>query len=199
MLRSKGMVLGIPLLLASFFLSAWVTGNDETTVNDSFDNDLQSSSVRMGNGQMDEGHSDSVEIPEGLKKAKNPEFPVGSKAIIKANHMKGMEGATATIVGAYDTIAYAISYTPTTGGKRVTNHKWVIQEEIKEAKDDVPLKPGTKVTIEASHMKGMKGATATIESAIKTTVYMVDYTPTTGGKRVINHKWLIEDELSPVD
>ncbi len=45
-------------------------------------------------------------------------------------------------------------------------------------------------------MKGMKGAKATIDSAEKTTVYMVDYTPTTGGKKVKNHKWVTESALS---
>jgi len=46
-------------------------------------------------------------------------------------------------------------------------------------------------------MKGMKGAIAVIDSAEQTTVYMVDYTPTTGGEKVTNHKWVTESELSP--
>ena len=106
-----------------------------------------------------------------------------------------MKGAEATIVGAYDTIAYVVSYTPTTGGEKVTNHKWVIQEEIKDAGTE-EIASGTEVTLEADHMEGMKGATAEIESAEKTTVYMVDYTPTTGGEKVTNHKWVTESELS---
>ncbi len=48
-------------------------------------------------------------------------------------------------------------------------------------------------------MDGMKGATATIDSAEKTTVYMVDFVPTTGGEEIKNHKWVTESELSPVD
>ncbi|MFX3839288.1 YdhK family protein, partial [Streptococcus suis] len=75
-------------------------------------------------------------IPPGLKSAGNPTYKVGSQAIIKSDHMEGMNGATATVVGAYDTTAYSISYTPTTGGPRVTNHKWVIHEEIKDAGPD---------------------------------------------------------------
>lgn len=94
-----------------------------------------------------------------------------------------------------DTTAYVVDYTPTTGGEKVTNHKWVIQEEIKDA-DDKNIKPGTEVTLEADHMKGTKGAKATIDSAEKTTVYMVDYTPTTGGEKVTNHKWVTASELS---
>ncbi|ARK24111.1 hypothetical protein SporoP37_05060 [Sporosarcina sp. P37] len=145
--------------------------------------------------EMEMNHSGSGEVPANLKVAENPTFEVGSEAIIETDHMKGMKGAVATIVGAYDTTAYAISYTPVTGGERVENHKWVIQEEIKDT-DDKTLEPGTEVTVEADHMKGMKGAVAEIDSDEKTTVYMIDYTPTTGGKEVTNHKWVTEEELS---
>ena len=99
------------------------------------------------------------------------------------------------IVGAYDTVAYSVSYTPTTGEKRVENHKWVIQEELKDA-DDKTLEKGSEATLLADHMQGMEGAVAEIESAEHTTVYMVDYNPTTGGERVTNHKWVTESELS---
>jgi hypothetical protein len=140
-------------------------------------------------------HSSSG-VPDDLKVADNPTYEIGSKAIIKEGHMEGMEGAEATIVGAYDTIAYAISYTPTTGGERVENHKWVIHEEIPEAGEE-PLEPGTEVTIDAAHMKGMDGVTAEIDSAEETTVYMINFTPTTGEVEVTNHKWVTESELSP--
>ena len=143
----------------------------------------------------DMNHNGSGEVPAGLKEAANPKFKVGSQAIINADHMPGMNGATATIVGAYDTTVYAVSYTPTDGGPKVTNHKWVIHEELKDP-GSAPLSPGTKVTLEADHMAGMKGAEATIDSAEQTTVYMVDYTPTTGGDPVKNHKWVVESELS---
>lgn len=109
-----------------------------------------------------------------------------------------MKGAEATIVGAYDTTVYAISYTPTTGGERVTNHKWVIHEELIDA-GEAPLEPGTEVKTEASHMEGMEDASVEIDSAEETTVYMVDFTTTTGGKEVKNHKWVTESELSPVE
>ncbi|MEK4009707.1 YdhK family protein [Peribacillus sp. FSL M8-0224] len=148
----------------------------------------------MDHGNMD--HSSSEEVPEGLKEAKNPTYEVGSQAILETDHMEGMKGAKATIVGAYDTTVYAISYTPTTGGERVENHKWVIQEEIKDARDE-PLEHGTEVTVDAAHMKGMDGAKAKIDSAEATTVYVVDYIPTTDGEEVKNHKWVTESELSP--
>ncbi|MCJ7841407.1 YdhK family protein [Lederbergia sp. NSJ-179] len=142
-------------------------------------------------------HSSSGEVPEGLKEAKAPKYTVGSQAIIETDHMKGMDGAEATIVGAYDTIAYVVSYKPTNGGEPVKDYKWVIQEEIA---DDVqePVSPGTEVTLEADHMEGMKGATAEIESSEHTNVYMIDCKPSTGGEEVKNHKWVTANELGPV-
>ncbi|MBM7634270.1 hypothetical protein JOD17_003372 [Geomicrobium sediminis] len=85
----------------------------------------------------------TVEIPEDLKEEDNPTYEVVERVIIKANHIKGMKGAEAMIVGAYDTTAYEISYTPTIGGPRVKNHKWLIQEEIKDAGEEM-LQPGQK-------------------------------------------------------
>ena len=78
---------------------------------------------------MEMNHSSSREIPEGLKVAKNPAFPVGSKAIINADHMPNMRGAEATIVGAYDTTVYMVDYISTTGEK-VKNHKWLVESEL---------------------------------------------------------------------
>lgn len=140
-------------------------------------------------------HSSSAEVPENLKAAADPAYPVGSKVLIHANHMSGMQGAEGTVVGAYDTVAYMITYTPTTGGPKVEHHKWVVQEELMDAGRD-QLEPGTEVKLNASHMKGMEGAAAVIESAEPSTVYMLDYVPTTGGEEVKNHKWVTEGELS---
>ena len=144
-------------------------------------------------------HSGSSEVPEGLKVAENPAFKVGSHAILRDGHMEGMIGAEATIVGAYDTTAYSISYTPATeGGERVENHKWIIHEELKDSGDE-PLQPGTEAVTTATHMEGMKGTTVKIDSAKPTTVYMINYKPTNGGKTVTNHKWVTEDELELLD
>ncbi|MGG0656240.1 YdhK family protein [Rummeliibacillus pycnus] len=151
----------------------------------------------LTNDHTDMNQSTTGIVPTGVKKAVNPKHPVGSQVTINANHVEGMNGAKATIVGAYDTVAYAVTYTPSAGGAVVKNHKWVIQEEIRSA-DNKTLQPGAKVTLEADHLPGMKGSMATIDSGKKTTVYMVNYTPTNGGSEVKNYKWLIESELSPV-
>ena len=160
------------------------------------DNANEESMSEDSGDMMNMDHSGSGEVPDGLQEAENPTFEVGSQAIIETDHMEGMKGAEATIVGAFDTTAYALTYTPTDGGEPVENHKWVIHEEL-ENPGDAPLEPGAEATISADHMEGMDGATATIDSAEETTVYMVDFVPTTGGEEVTNHKWVTESELSP--
>lgn len=180
----KKIVIGIVSLATAFTLSACASDDKEASKHEN---------IEMDHSGMN--HSSTGEVPESVKVADNPTYEVGSQAILKTDHMEGMKGAEATIIGAYDTTAYIISYTPISGGERVENHKWVIQEELKDAGDKI-LEPGTKVTIEADHMAGMKGAAADIDSAELTTVYMVDYTPTSGGEIMKNHKWVTESELS---
>ncbi len=160
-MKYQKVMMGLLLMLTVFVLAACGTDNDEKLPEEN-DEDME----------MD--HSRSAEVPGNLKESGNPAFAVGDKAIVEADHMKGMKGAEATIVGAYDTTAYVITYKPTTGGDKVKDHKWVIQEEIEDAGDN-KLDPGTEVIIEADHMKGMKGAKAEIESAEQTTVYMINY------------------------
>ncbi|MBT2291965.1 YdhK family protein [Paenibacillus albidus] len=171
-------------------------GNGNDGSNNAQGNTATAAPTEQGEASHHMNHSASSEKPEGMKDAVNPKFAIGSEAIMKTDHMPGMEGAVATIAGAYETTAYSISYTPATGGERVTDHKWIVQEEIKDAKAS-PYEPGAEITVTADHMPGMKGTFATIDSAEPTTVYMVDYTPTTGGDPVHNHKWVTESELAP--
>lgn len=184
-MKSKKIIIGMVALLTAITFSA-CSGNtspkEESTQNHSMEMD----------------HSGSGEVSGDLKEAENPTYKVGDKVKIKEAHMEGMEGAEATIVGAYDTTVYAISYTPSDGGERVENHKWVIHEEINEAGEE-PFEPGAEVTIDADHMKGMDGVTAVIDSAEKTTVYMIDFTLTTNGEKVTNHQWVTESELAPIE
>jgi hypothetical protein len=186
------------LIIAAVMIAVLTACGNNTTNPAPANNTTTPAPTNSGSGQTDHSgmnHSSSGEVPAGLKEAKNPTYKVGSQAVLQTDHMPGMKGATATIVGVYDTTAYAVSYTPITGGERVANHKWVIQQEIKDAGDKA-LQPGAKATLEADHMPGMKGATADIVSVEQTTVYMVDYTPTTGGAPVKNHKWVTDSELS---
>ncbi|MCM2534476.1 YdhK family protein [Neobacillus pocheonensis] len=193
-MKNKKFLVGIVTLILMLALSACSSSSNQNSSDKKRITDHKNMKMDK-NMDMGDMKSGSAEVPKGLKVAQNPTFKVGSKAVIKADHMEGMNGAEVTIVGAYDTTAYAVTYTPTNGGPEVKNHKWVIQEEIKDAGTE-PLKPGTKVTLDADHMEGMMGAKGTIDSAEHTTVYMVDYTPTTGGSPVKNHKWVTESELS---
>ncbi|USK87064.1 DUF1541 domain-containing protein [Peribacillus asahii] len=204
-MQKKRMKMPIILsLFAAIFLVLGACGNanDENT-EDTQNTEDKGNTEGTENTEKMEGMdhskmnmSGSGEVPEGLKVAENPTYEVGSQAIIQESHMPGMKGAKATIVGAYDTTVYTVSYTPTTGGERVENHKWVIHEELQNVGKS-PLEPGTEVTINADHMEGMDGATAEIDSAEETTIYMVDFTPTIGGAEVKNHQWVTESELSP--
>lgn len=179
----------LSLLAALFLVLGACSNSDDKNKEEKEENEHKEHS------EMDMNHSSSGDVPEGLKAAENPTYEVGSQAIIESGHMESMKGAEATIVGAFDTTAYSISYTPATGGEKVENHKWIIHEEVKDA-GEVTYEPGAEVTVNASHMEGMNGAVAEVESAEKTTVYMVDFTPTTGGEKVKNHKWVTESELS---
>ncbi|WP_017379100.1 YdhK family protein [Paenisporosarcina sp. TG-14] len=185
------------ILLVPTLVLALTACSDSSSEKDEMD-DMNQENMDMESGSeenMDMNHSGSGKVPENLKVEENPTFEVGSQAIIEADHMEGMKGAEATIVLAVDTTAYTVSYTPTTGGEKVTNHKWVIHEEVEDSGDE-PLEAGTEVILNADHMDGMDGTKADIDSAEQTTVYMIDYTSTTSGEEVTNHKWVTESELS---
>ncbi|WP_110111849.1 YdhK family protein [Bacillus sp. CGMCC 1.16541] len=197
---NKKLTLAMTSAFLAFALTACGGNNENTQEPNSEEQPSSEESMEEGHegheGMDHSGmdHSSSGEVPEGLKEAENPTYPVGSQAMIEKGHMKGMEGVEATIVGAYDTVAYVVSYDPTNGGERVKDHKWIVHEEIKDA-GDKPFEQGEEVTLEANHMEGMNGAKATIESAEETTVYMIDYT-STDGEEVKNHQWVTESELS---
>ena len=137
---------------------------------------------------------DGGPAPEGIKEAAEPKYPVGTVVTLTADDMAGMDQARATIAGSYDTYTYSVNYTPATGGDPVTDHRWVVQEEIRDAGDG-RLPDGAEVTLLAEHMKGMKGAHATIAHSTDETVYMVDYEA--HGMTMTNHKWVVESEIQP--
>lgn len=205
----RNTILMLVFLLTALLLAACGGGTEETNPEENAGNETESNTDEqeeeesesdshegMDHAGMD--HSSSGEVPEELAEAENPTYPVGSEATINADHMGGMDGAVATITGAFDTTAYMVSYTPTTGGEPVEDHKWVIHEELEEPGEE-PFQTGDEVVLNADHMEGMDGATATIDSAEQTTVYMVSYTDTETGQEVTHHKWVTENELTPVN
>lgn len=190
MRQKKWMTTLSSMLLVTSLAACGDTG-DTTDEDQAIDVTEEQIAEQEEHGTMD--HSGSSEVPDGLKEAANPMYPVDSTVVMTADHMLEMEGAEAKIVGAYDTTAYAVTYTPTNGGDPIENHKWVIHEEL-DTTEDAPLANGTEVTLQTDHMEGMDGATATIESSEETTVYIVNFM-LQDGEEVTNHKWVTEDEL----
>lgn len=137
---------------------------------------------------------DGGPAPEGIEDAEDPTYPVGTEVTLNTDHMPGMEGADARIVGAFKTYTYSVSYDPTDGGPRVTDHKWVVHEELAGVGAD-RLSDGDMAKILPDHMAGMEGAEATIDSSTDETVYMVDYDA--DGMTMKNHKWVVESEVQP--
>lgn len=194
MLNNK-MILALLSAFAVILLTACDNNENESPHED--DMDMKSSSQSHMEHSAEE-MSSSGETPKGLEKAEQPTYEVGSQAIIEAEHMSGMDGAEATISGAFDTTVYTVSYTPTNGGDPVEDHKWVVHEEF-EQPGEAPMTPGDQAKMNASHMAGMEGATATIDSAEETTVYMVDFATTDTDEKVQYHKWVTESELAPAE
>lgn len=183
-------------LSATFIMVGCADTATDETVTDT-DEEVTETDVDEEEDDMMMDMDHDGDIPEGLQEAENPTYPEGSTVIITASHMPGMEGAEATISGAFDTTIYEVSFTPTTGGERVMDHRWVIQEDLEEGSD--VAEAGDEVTLDADHMEGMQGATAVVEEAITGTVYAVDYNSTVDGERVTNHMWVTEDELEAAE
>ncbi|MBM7578057.1 YdhK family protein [Jeotgalibacillus terrae] len=158
--------------------------------------------AESGNPQPNEAFSDiditgDGEIPEGLEMAEDPAFAEGDTVTINASHFPGMEGAEGTVVGAYQTNAYSISYEPSDGGDMVEDYHWVIDEETFSSSLQAPYEEGAEVEITAQRVDGMYGVMAEIHSVQEdATVYMVDFSLTDREETVLNYKWLAEDELS---
>ncbi|ANK38490.1 MULTISPECIES: DUF1541 domain-containing protein [Staphylococcus] len=139
-------------------------------------------------------HKSENKVPEDMESTEESKFKKDDEVTITAGHMPGMKNAEATVKGAYETYAYVVSYTPTNGDEKVSNHKWVVNEEVADAPEN-GFKKGDTVKLEADHMPGMKGAEAKIDDVNKTTVYVVDYRSTENDKMVKNHKWMTSNEL----
>ena len=169
------------------------TGDDQDQATPSTTSQHEGHGSSSDSGGM-EHPMDGGPAPEGIETAASPTYPVGTEVTLTADHMEGMDGANATIAGAYDTYTYAVDFTPSTGGEPVKDHRWVVQQEIEDAGEE-RLADGTEVTLEAEHMEGMKGAKATIASSTEETVYMVDCE--SDGMTMTNHKWVVESEIKP--
>lgn len=169
-------------------------GDDETAPESAATQDQVQTDTSNPDTQAHDHDPDGGPAPSGIQEATDPTYAVGESVILNADHMPGMDGAEAKISGAFDTTTYSVSYTPTDGGEPVTNHKWVVHEELADH-GEAPLEAGSQVILNADHMPGMKGAEATIDSSTDETVYMVDFEM--DGMEMTNHKWVVESEIQP--
>src|SRR5699024_4186051 len=139
---------------------------------------------------------DGGPAPEGIQEATDPRYAVRETVILNTDHMPGMDGAEATISGAFDTTTYSVSYTPTDGSDPVTDHQWVVHEAIQNP-GETPLAIGRETVSVFDHMSVMDGDEATIDSTSYETVYMVDFEM--DGMEMTNNKWVVESEIQPAD
>ena len=205
-LSRSSLVLSAALLVATSSSSLYsvfaedTSSSTEESVESTVETEAQTDEA-MDHSMME--HDDEGRLPANFKLDRKSTYKAGDKVLVNADHMPGMSGAEGVVVAAFDTVAYEVSYTPTDGGEAVSNHKWVVHEEIAgtDSRDeaDTALEVGYEVTLEAYHMAGMEGATATIDSVNETTVYLIDYVDTESSELVINHKWVTEDELAALE
>jgi len=78
-------------------------------------------------------------VQEEIQDAGKEPLAVGTEVILEADHMPGMEGATAVIESVEDTTVYVIDYYPTDGGDVVRNHKWVTDHELAPVDTEVGM------------------------------------------------------------
>lgn len=71
-------------------------------------------------------------VHEELDNTEKAPLKDGTEVTLEADHMPGMEGAQATIDSSTDETVYMVDVD--TDGMTMTNHKWVVEDEIKPAK-----------------------------------------------------------------
>lgn len=158
----------------------------------------------MAHGDAADGHggmgSHAMTAVDDFKAAVNPLYPVGTEVIIDTDHMPGMQGAKGVVSGAYDTMLYAVDYTDA-DGTAITNHRWVVSEEIEGGEHGAFAVGDSGMLKGAGHMESLGGAglEAVIVQVAEGPAYMVDYDPTDGAERVVNHQWVAEFELRSAD
>ena len=70
-------------------------------------------------------------VQEELENVGDERLADGTEVILLADHMSGMAGAQATIAYSADETVYMVDYEA--DGMKMTNHKWVVESEIRPA------------------------------------------------------------------
>ncbi|HHX47183.1 MAG TPA: YdhK family protein [Brevibacterium sp.] len=103
----------------------------EATVSGAFDTTTYSISYTPTDGG-DPVKDHKWVVHEELKDPGKAPLKKGDKATVNADHMPGMKGAEATIDSATDETVYMVDIK--TDEMEMTNHKWVVDSEMKPAK-----------------------------------------------------------------
>lgn len=193
------------LLSSTLLMSACSDNGQEENTQENHEDQMEEhmedpeEDMDMEHGQDEHNHDrEGSPAPENMIDAENPTYPVGSQALVTDDaHMEIMNGAIATISGAFDTTLYQVTFTPDGTDEPEEDHKWVVQEEIES--EDNSYEIGDSVVLHADHMEGMEGQIAVITGKESGTAYMIDFEPTDSSEPFTNHKWVSEDELEPID
>ena len=94
--------------------------SNQSESNNSKSTNEESTSTASSEMNSMEGMNHEGMVPSSMKDAANPKFPVGSNVILLGDHMEGMKGANAQVVGAFDTTMYEVSYEPKLGDQWLT-------------------------------------------------------------------------------
>ena len=122
--RRLGAVVGAGLLSVAVVLAGCAGDNADE------DSPAGSSQEHGEHGGMDHP-ADGGPVPEGMTEATDPAYPVGTEVTLAADHMEGMDGATATVASSTEETVYVVDFEA--GGMTMTNHKWVVESEIQPA------------------------------------------------------------------
>ena len=137
-------------------------------------------------------------ITAGSRVAENPTFPVGTQALVSHEHFPGAAGSTVTVTGAFDEIAYAVSFQPGAPGFPFEYaHRWIMHTELWGWEDVEIFEPGTVVMLYTDHFPGSRYQIGIIEYYEIGTTYQLDMI-TRYGLPVWDHQWFTESEMSPL-
>ena len=70
-------------------------------------------------------------VQQEIKDAGDERLADGTEVTLEAEHMEGMKGAKATIASSTEETVYMVDYE--SDGMTMTNHKWVVESELKPA------------------------------------------------------------------
>ena len=70
-------------------------------------------------------------VHEELDNPGNAPLETGTEVVLNADHMPGMKGAKATVDSSTDETVYMVDVE--TGDMTMTNHKWVVEDEVQPA------------------------------------------------------------------